>query len=116
MNIYNITQALSFHWAVYSDVQYLNWMLQDVHVIYFFPANVYCLHFLTILFHLTLDCPVDYLVTPSFLQMFLIPANLHNFVSSADFTKYRGKALLVNNSLSNTRILLKCIYNYFLNY
>lgn len=90
-HVYNITQDLSFHWAVYSDVQYLNWRLQDVYVIYFFPASVYCLHFLTILFHLTLDYLVDYLVTPSFLQMFLIPANQHNFVPSADFTEYRGK-------------------------
>jgi len=52
---------------------------------------VYCLHFLTILLHLTLDCPVDYLDTPSFLQMFLIPDDQHNFLSSADVTKHRGK-------------------------
>lgn len=62
-----------------------------MYVIFFFPDNVYCVHFLTILFHLTLDCPVDYLVTPSYIQMFLLTANLRNFVSSADFTKYRGK-------------------------
>lgn len=78
VNINNIIQALSLHWAGLPSPEFSLSHLQWCPV---FQPNIrkcichlfsssYCVlpHFLTISFNLTLDCSVDYFVTPKFLQ------------------------------------------------